>query len=39
MTRAQDVIIHLAFCAGWPKAMSAIVLAKELFSPEEEPER
>ncbi|MCY8034310.1 carboxymuconolactone decarboxylase family protein [Bacillus sonorensis] len=29
-----EVIIHLAFYAGWPKAMSAIMVAKELFSKE-----
>lgn len=28
----KEVIIHLAFYAGWPKAMSAIMVAKELFS-------
>lgn len=26
-----EVITHLAFYAGWPSAMSAITLAKELF--------
>lgn len=26
-----EVITHLAFYAGWPKAMSAIMLAKEIF--------
>lgn len=36
-TELKEVIIHLAFYAGWPKAMSAIVLAKELFSPEDDP--
>jgi 4-carboxymuconolactone decarboxylase len=29
-----EVITHLAFYAGWPKAMSAITVAKELFSKE-----
>lgn len=29
-----EVITHLAFYAGWPKAMSAILVAKELFSTE-----
>ena len=29
-----EVITHLAFYAGWPKAMSAILVAKELFSKE-----
>lgn len=27
-----EVITHLAFYAGWPKAMSAITVAKELFA-------
>ena len=27
-----EVITHLAFYAGWPSAMSAIMMAKELFS-------
>ena len=27
----QEVIIHLAFYAGWPKAMSAITVAKQVF--------
>ena len=27
-----EVITHLAFYSGWPNAMSAIMLAKELFS-------
>lgn len=27
-----EVITHLAFYAGWPKAMSAIMVAKQLFS-------
>jgi 4-carboxymuconolactone decarboxylase len=26
-----EVITHLAFYAGWPSAMSAIMIAKELF--------
>ncbi|MNO41876.1 Carboxymuconolactone decarboxylase family protein [compost metagenome] len=29
-----EVITHLAFYAGWPKAMSAIRVAKEVFSKE-----
>lgn len=29
-----EVMTHLAFYAGWPKAMSAITVAKELFSKE-----
>ncbi len=27
-----DVITHLAFYSGWPNAMNAIMVAKELFS-------
>ena len=27
-----EVITHLAFYAGWPSAMSAIMMAKEVFS-------
>lgn len=27
-----EVITHLAFYSGWPNAMSAIMVAKELFS-------
>ena len=30
-TELKEVIIHLAFYAGWPKAMSAITVAKQLF--------
>ena len=29
-----EVITHLAFYAGWPNAMSAIQIAKEVFSKE-----
>lgn len=29
-----EVITHLAFYAGWPSAMSAILIAKELFEKE-----
>ena len=28
----KEVMIHLAFYAGWPRAMSAISVAKEVFS-------
>ena len=31
-TELKQMIIHLAFYAGWPRAMSAITLAKELFT-------
>ncbi len=27
----KEMIIHLAFYAGWPRAMSPITLARELF--------
>jgi len=27
-----EVITHLAFYSGWPNAMSAIAIAKDLFS-------
>jgi 4-carboxymuconolactone decarboxylase len=27
-----EVITHLAFYSGWPNAMSAIIIAKEVFS-------
>ena len=30
-----EVITHLAFYAGWPNAMSAIMVAKEMFSAHE----
>jgi 4-carboxymuconolactone decarboxylase len=28
----KEAIIHLAFYTGWPKAMSAITVAKEVFN-------
>ena len=28
----SEIITHLAFYSGWPNAMSAIMIAKELFS-------
>lgn len=31
-TELKETIIHLAFYAGWPKAMSAITVAKEIFT-------
>jgi 4-carboxymuconolactone decarboxylase len=31
-TELKEVIIHLAFHAGWPRAMSAIIVAKEVFA-------
>jgi 4-carboxymuconolactone decarboxylase len=30
-TELKEVIIHLAFYAGWPKAMSAVQVAKRVF--------
>jgi 4-carboxymuconolactone decarboxylase len=30
-TELKEVIMHMAFYAGWPKAMSAITVAKEVF--------
>jgi 4-carboxymuconolactone decarboxylase len=27
----KEVIIHLAFYAGWPRAMSAVTVAKDVF--------
>src|SRR5689334_20116508 len=30
-TELAEVIIHLAFYAGWPRAMSAVRVAKEVF--------
>ncbi|KJK39419.1 4-carboxymuconolactone decarboxylase [Streptomyces variegatus] len=31
-TELVEAITHLAFYAGWPKAMSAITVAKQVFS-------
>lgn len=33
-TELKEVIIHLAFYAGWPKAMSAIAVARQVFEGE-----
>jgi 4-carboxymuconolactone decarboxylase len=30
-TELKEVIVHLAFYAGWPRAMSAITVAKNVF--------
>ena len=30
-TELKEVIIHLAFYAGWPRAMSAVRVAREVF--------
>jgi 4-carboxymuconolactone decarboxylase len=35
-TELKEVIIHLAFYAGWPRAMSAVRVAREVFA-EAEP--
>jgi 4-carboxymuconolactone decarboxylase len=32
-----EVITHLAFYSGWPNAMSAIMIAKEIFSKRDSP--
>jgi 4-carboxymuconolactone decarboxylase len=34
-TELKELIIHLAFYAGWPRAMSAITVAKRLFEAEQ----
>ena len=34
-TELKELIIHLAFYAGWPKAMSAITVAKQVFGGQE----
>ncbi len=31
-TELKEMIIHLAFYAGWPRAMSAITLARQLLT-------
>jgi 4-carboxymuconolactone decarboxylase len=31
-TELVEAIIHLAFYAGWPRAMSAITVAKRVFA-------
>ena len=36
-TELKEVITHMAFYAGWPKAMSAITVAKKAFGPEPRP--
>jgi len=33
-TELKEVITHLAFYSGWPKSMSAIAVAKHVFSEE-----
>jgi 4-carboxymuconolactone decarboxylase len=34
-TELKEAIVHLAFYAGWPKAMSAVGVAKKLFEGEQ----
>ncbi|GAB3816521.1 carboxymuconolactone decarboxylase family protein [Kribbella italica] len=34
-TELKELIIHLAFYAGWPRAMSAIGVAKDVFGAKE----
>lgn len=34
----KEVIIHQAFYAGWPRAMSAITVARSVFAAEQAPE-
>lgn len=37
LTQAEltEVIVHLAFYAGWPRAMSAVTVAKQVFAEEQ----
>jgi 4-carboxymuconolactone decarboxylase len=35
-TELKEVIIHLAFYAGWPRAMSAMLVAKRIFDEDAE---
>jgi 4-carboxymuconolactone decarboxylase len=36
-TELVEAITHLAFYAGWPKAMSAMAVAKKVFDGQENP--
>ena len=36
-TELIEVIIHLAFYAGWPRAMSAVRVAQEVFAKQTQP--
>jgi 4-carboxymuconolactone decarboxylase len=36
-TELVEVIIHLAFYAGWPRAMSAVRVAQEVFAKQTQP--
>ena len=33
-TELKEVITHLAFYAGWPRAMSALTIARQIFTSE-----
>jgi 4-carboxymuconolactone decarboxylase len=35
-TELIEAITHLAFYAGWPRAMAAMAIAKEIFRPDNE---
>ncbi|QDE35582.1 carboxymuconolactone decarboxylase family protein [Microbacterium foliorum] len=41
LTRAEltEVIVHLAFYAGWPRAMSAVTVAKRVFEDQQNTEQ
>lgn len=35
-TELKEVMVHLAFYAGWPRAMSALLVAKRVFAEDED---
>ena len=37
-TELKEVIIHLAFYAGWPRAVSAVTVARRLFADDQDQE-
>jgi 4-carboxymuconolactone decarboxylase len=37
-TELKEVIIHLAFYAGWPRAVSAVTVARRLFADDQAQE-
>ncbi|MFK0402006.1 carboxymuconolactone decarboxylase family protein [Microbacterium sp. NPDC090225] len=41
LTQAEltEVIVHLAFYAGWPRAMSAVTVAKRVFAERQDTEQ
>lgn len=39
VTELTEAITHLAFYAGWPRAMSAMAVAKQVFAEEQTGER